>query len=68
MSGTTSFLQRATVRTLLNRKATDSAVVAVSGRVAHSRRQKQWTFIEVNDGSAAANLHIVMPTSKAPQK
>jgi hypothetical protein len=29
MSGTTSFLQRATVRTLLNRKATDSAVVAV---------------------------------------
>jgi aspartyl/asparaginyl-tRNA synthetase len=69
MSGLTSFLSRATVRTLLqNSNASAESVVAVAGRVAHARRQKQWTFIEVNDGSAADNLHIVLPTSKSPQK
>jgi asparaginyl-tRNA synthetase len=60
------FLQRATVWRLLQHcrsSVGDGVRVSVSGRVVHARRQKAWTFVELNDGTSPRNLHVVMASS-----
>lgn len=60
-----SFFSRPTIRSLLQSGSAGQRVHVVSGRVQHARVQKQWTFLELNDGSTPRNLHVVLPSATA---
>lgn len=55
---------RLSVQHILTREAVDSTV-SVTGWIRSARVQKAYSFVEVTDGSCAANLQVMWPTERA---